>query len=222
MRSAACGPPGAVWARRESAPNPEPDGTHALAAGRGGPGEVGWGRWGAGPPREELRPGLLPPLIGPSHCRFYRQRFKSEDAPKIHVALSMTLFLLNLAFFFNVGHSPEQSDATCRTWGAVFHYFLLCTFTWMGLEAFHLYLLVIKVFNTYLGHYFLKLSFVGWGRCSSGGRGAWLAAGGAGGARGELPRPRGVSLSHTGSGLEGRAAGGDFGGGHAKGAPAMP
>nr|XP_035973427.1 adhesion G protein-coupled receptor G3 isoform X3 [Halichoerus grypus] len=59
--------------------------------------------------------------------------------------------------------SPEQSDATCRTWGAVFHYFLLCTFTWMGLEAFHLYLLVIKVFNTYLGHYFLKLSFVGWG-----------------------------------------------------------
>ncbi|XP_035973425.2 adhesion G protein-coupled receptor G3 [Halichoerus grypus] len=95
--------------------------------------------------------------------RFYRQRFKSEDAPKIHVALSMTLFLLNLAFFFNVGHSPEQSDATCRTWGAVFHYFLLCTFTWMGLEAFHLYLLVIKVFNTYLGHYFLKLSFVGWG-----------------------------------------------------------
>ncbi|XP_027473279.1 adhesion G protein-coupled receptor G3 isoform X2 [Zalophus californianus] len=95
--------------------------------------------------------------------RFYRQRFKSEDAPKIHVALSMSLFLLNLAFFVSVGHGPEQSDATCWVRGAVFHYFLLCTFTWMGLEAFHLYLLVIKVFNTYFGHYFLKLSLVGWG-----------------------------------------------------------
>ncbi|XP_004744314.1 adhesion G protein-coupled receptor G3 isoform X1 [Mustela putorius furo] len=91
------------------------------------------------------------------------QRFKSEDAPKIHVALSLSLFLLNLTFFFNMGYGPQLSGATCRARGAVFHYFLLCTFTWMGLEAFHLYLLVIKVFNTYFGHYFLKLSSVGWG-----------------------------------------------------------
>ncbi|XP_077607359.1 adhesion G protein-coupled receptor G3 isoform X4 [Crocuta crocuta] len=95
--------------------------------------------------------------------RFYRQRFKSEDAPKVHVALSVSLFLLNLTFFINIGYGPEQSDATCWPRGAIFHYFLLCTFTWMGLEAFHLYLLVIKVFNTYFGHYFLKLSLVGWG-----------------------------------------------------------
>ncbi|XP_066874629.1 adhesion G protein-coupled receptor G3 isoform X8 [Kogia breviceps] len=95
--------------------------------------------------------------------RFSRQRFKSEDIPKIHVALSVSLFLLNLAFFINVGHGLKGSDAACWARGAVFHYFLLCAFTWMGLEAFHLYLLVIKVFNTYFGHYFLKLSLVGWG-----------------------------------------------------------
>ncbi|XP_057348799.1 adhesion G protein-coupled receptor G3 isoform X2 [Manis pentadactyla] len=95
--------------------------------------------------------------------RFSRQRFKSEDAPKIHVALSISLFLLNLAFFINVGQGSNWSDATCWARGAVFHYFLLCVFTWMGLEAFHLYLLIIKVFNTYFGHYFLKLSLVGWG-----------------------------------------------------------
>ncbi|XP_040109837.1 adhesion G protein-coupled receptor G3 [Oryx dammah] len=94
--------------------------------------------------------------------RFSRQRFKSEDAPKIHVALSISLFLLNLAFFINVGQRLKGSDAACWARGAIFHYFLLCAFTWMGLEAFHLYLLVIKVFNTYFSHYFLKLSFVGW------------------------------------------------------------
>uniref|UniRef100_A0A8C0LZQ9 Adhesion G protein-coupled receptor G3 n=1 Tax=Canis lupus familiaris TaxID=9615 RepID=A0A8C0LZQ9_CANLF len=95
--------------------------------------------------------------------RFYRQRFKSEDAPKIHVALSISLFLLNLAFFINVERDRVPLDTVCWIQGAIFHYFLLCTFTWMGLEAFHLYLVVIKVFNTYFGHYFLKLSLVGWG-----------------------------------------------------------
>lgn len=94
--------------------------------------------------------------------RFSRQRFKSEDAPKIHVSLSISLFLLNLAFFINVGQRLKGSDAACWARGAIFHYFLLCAFTWMSLEAFHLYLLVIKVFNTYFNHYFLKLSLVGW------------------------------------------------------------
>lgn len=95
--------------------------------------------------------------------RLSRQRFKSEDAPKIHVALSVSLFLLNLTFFINVEQGAAVSEATCRAQGAIFHYFLLCVFTWMGLEAFHLYLLAIRVFNTYFGHYFVKLSLVGWG-----------------------------------------------------------
>ncbi|XP_076988669.1 LOW QUALITY PROTEIN: adhesion G protein-coupled receptor G3 [Tamandua tetradactyla] len=95
--------------------------------------------------------------------RFYRHRFNSEDAPKIHVSLSVSLFLLNLVFFVNMGSGVQGSGAACWARGAAFHYFLLSTFTWMCLEAFHLYLLVIRVFNTYFGHYFLKLSLVGWG-----------------------------------------------------------
>ncbi|XP_037671517.1 adhesion G protein-coupled receptor G3 isoform X2 [Choloepus didactylus] len=102
--------------------------------------------------------------------RFYRQRFKSEDAPKVHLSLSISLFLLNLVFFVTVGGGVRGSGAACWARGAAFHYFLLCTFTWMGLEAFHLYLLVIKVFNTYFGRYFLKLSLVGWGRCGLNGQ----------------------------------------------------
>ncbi|XP_031514054.1 adhesion G protein-coupled receptor G3 isoform X1 [Papio anubis] len=110
--------------------------------------------------QEELPPA---PQGGAWHLRLSRQRFKSEDAPKIHVALGGSLFLLNLAFLVNVGSGSKGSDAACWARGAVFHYFLLCAFTWMGLEAFHLYLLAVRVFNTYFGHYFLKLSLVGWG-----------------------------------------------------------
>lgn len=95
--------------------------------------------------------------------RLSLQRFKSEDAPKIHMALSGSLFLLNLTFLISVGSSSQGSPASCWLRAAVMHYFLLCVFTWMGLEAFHLYLLAIRVFNTYFGHYFLKLSLLGWG-----------------------------------------------------------
>lgn len=175
---------GPVSQERERAPVPQPDGTHPGGGGGGcWQGRTrGGGVWSlrCSTPTGTVAP---PPAAshGPSCPRCYWQRFKSEDAPKIHVALSLSLFLLNLTFFFNMGHSPQPSGATCQARAAVFHYFLLCTFTWMGLEAFHLYLLVIKVFNTYFGHYFLKLSLVGWGRCSSGGWGTWPGVGGAGG-----------------------------------------
>ncbi|XP_036605979.1 adhesion G protein-coupled receptor G3 [Trichosurus vulpecula] len=95
--------------------------------------------------------------------RFTKQRFKSEDAPKIHVALSISLVLLNLTFIIMLGNNSPEQGTSCRAQGGIFHYFLLCCFTWMGIEALHLYLLAIKIFNTYISHYFLKLCLVGWG-----------------------------------------------------------
>ncbi|CAO2610414.1 Adhesion G protein-coupled receptor G3, partial [Lemmus lemmus] len=73
--------------------------------------------------------------------RLSLQRFKSEDTPKIHMALSSSLFLLNLTFLINVGSSSQGPPSSCWMRAAIFHYFLLCVFTWMGMEAFHLYLL---------------------------------------------------------------------------------
>ncbi|XP_025745008.1 adhesion G protein-coupled receptor G3 isoform X2 [Callorhinus ursinus] len=102
---------------------------------------------------------LLKPILDRATVQFLVRISQAGcGASMIFLAFTIVLYAV-----LSVGHGPEQSDATCWVQGAVFHYFLLCTFTWMGLEAFHLYLLVIKVFNTYFGHYFLKLSLVGWG-----------------------------------------------------------
>lgn len=37
---------------------------------------------------------------------------------------------------------------------------------WMGLEAVHMYLALVKVFNVYIPSYMLKFCAVGWGKTS--------------------------------------------------------
>uniref|UniRef100_A0A3B4B5E9 G-protein coupled receptors family 2 profile 2 domain-containing protein n=1 Tax=Periophthalmus magnuspinnatus TaxID=409849 RepID=A0A3B4B5E9_9GOBI len=36
------------------------------------------------------------------------------------------------------------------------HYFLLVAFTWMGLEGVHMYMALVKVFNSYISRYMVK------------------------------------------------------------------
>uniref|UniRef100_A0A3Q2ZY89 G-protein coupled receptors family 2 profile 2 domain-containing protein n=1 Tax=Kryptolebias marmoratus TaxID=37003 RepID=A0A3Q2ZY89_KRYMA len=79
-----------------------------------------------------------------------------------HVSLSGALFLLNSTFLLTEWGARVNLDWVCELVAALMHYSLLCCFTWMAIEALHLYLLLIKVFNTYYKHYLLKLSLAGW------------------------------------------------------------
>ncbi|XP_030437927.1 adhesion G-protein coupled receptor G5 isoform X3 [Gopherus evgoodei] len=56
-----------------------------------------------------------------------------------------------------------HSTWLCRGSAAFLQYSLLCCLTWMAIEGFHLYLLLIKVYNVYIRRYVLKLCAVGWG-----------------------------------------------------------
>lgn len=43
------------------------------------------------------------------------------------------------------------------------HYMLLSAMSWMLVEAFYMYLALIKVFNTHFSHFLLKCCLFGWG-----------------------------------------------------------
>ncbi|XP_055791356.1 adhesion G-protein coupled receptor G2-like [Salvelinus fontinalis] len=88
-----------------------------------------------------------------------------KDIPsKILIQLCVALLFLNLVFLVDAWLALyTEAVGLCISTAWFLHYFLLASFTWMGLEAVHMYLALVKVFNTYIKRYMLKFSLVGWG-----------------------------------------------------------
>uniref|UniRef100_A0AAX7TQQ1 Adhesion G protein-coupled receptor G3 n=1 Tax=Astatotilapia calliptera TaxID=8154 RepID=A0AAX7TQQ1_ASTCA len=91
------------------------------------------------------------------------RKVREDVSMKVHINLVIALILLNLHFLLSSRVAAVSSTGVCLYMALALHYSLLTTFSWMALEGFHLYLLLVKVFNIYIKRYLLKLSVVGWG-----------------------------------------------------------
>ncbi|XP_068198195.1 adhesion G-protein coupled receptor G6 isoform X2 [Antennarius striatus] len=91
------------------------------------------------------------------------EKLRRDYPSKILMNLSASLLLLNMVFLLDGWLASLKADWLCRTVAALLHYFLLTSFTWMGLESVHMYIALVKVFNTYIRRYILKFCLVGWG-----------------------------------------------------------
>lgn len=91
-------------------------------------------------------------------------RKKSRDYTiKVHMNLLLAVFLLDVSFLLSEPVALTGSEAGCRASAIFLHFSLLACLSWMGLEGYNLYRLVVEVFGTYVPGYLLKLSVVGWG-----------------------------------------------------------
>ncbi|XP_073727070.1 adhesion G-protein coupled receptor G1-like isoform X2 [Misgurnus anguillicaudatus] len=94
---------------------------------------------------------------------FLCQRKKHSDHSMIiHAQLAGSLFLLHISFLCSAVFS-DRSDQVCKALGLILHWSLLATFSWTAIEGFHLYMLLVLVFNIYIRRYMLKISLVAWG-----------------------------------------------------------
>ncbi|KAL9866621.1 adhesion G-protein coupled receptor G2 isoform 2-T2 [Geothlypis trichas] len=91
------------------------------------------------------------------------EKIRRDYPSKILIQLCAALLLLNLVFLLDSWIALYDTRGLCIAVAVFLHYFLLVSFTWMGLEAFHMYLALVKVFNTYVRKYILKFCLVGWG-----------------------------------------------------------
>ncbi|KAJ8351256.1 hypothetical protein SKAU_G00227320 [Synaphobranchus kaupii] len=90
------------------------------------------------------------------------EKLRRDYPSKILINLSLALLGLNLFFLVNSSLS-SYGDLLCIAMAATLHYFTLASFTWMGLEAVHMYLALVKVFNIYVPSYIFKFCILGWG-----------------------------------------------------------
>ncbi|XP_051782863.1 adhesion G-protein coupled receptor G2 [Erpetoichthys calabaricus] len=92
------------------------------------------------------------------------EKIRKDYPAKILIQLCLALLGLNLVFLIDSWIAIYKDvPGLCFAVAVFLHYFLLASFTWMGLEAFHMYLALVKVFNTYIQRYMLKFCIVGWG-----------------------------------------------------------
>ncbi|MGH0138130.1 UNVERIFIED_CONTAM: hypothetical protein FKN15_016511 [Acipenser sinensis] len=92
------------------------------------------------------------------------EKIRKDYPSKILIQLCTALLFLNLVFLIDSWIALYKDvPGLCLAVAVFLHYFLLASFTWMGLEAFHMYLALVKVFNTYVRKYMLKFCIVGWG-----------------------------------------------------------
>ncbi|KAG8123781.1 hypothetical protein E2320_019192 [Naja naja] len=91
------------------------------------------------------------------------EKLRRDYPSKILMNLSTALLGLNLVFLLDGWIASFDIEGLCIAVAALLHYFLLATFTWMALEAVHMYIALVKVFNTYIRRYILKFCVIGWG-----------------------------------------------------------
>uniref|UniRef100_A0A669QY25 Adhesion G-protein coupled receptor G1 n=1 Tax=Phasianus colchicus TaxID=9054 RepID=A0A669QY25_PHACC len=109
---------------------------------------------------------LISALASISTIFFLYFRSKQRDqitSMHIHMNLLGAIFLLDFTFLISEHLASSSSQAACRAGGLFLHFSLLSCLTWMGIEGYNLYRLVIEVFNAYHDHFLLKLCLVGWG-----------------------------------------------------------
>ncbi|XP_064885262.1 adhesion G-protein coupled receptor G5 isoform X4 [Columba livia] len=94
-------------------------------------------------------------------CCFSRQQLR-DNTTRIHMHLLAALLLLNTAFLLSTPLAASTKEL-CQVAAALLHASLLCALAWMAAEAFHLSLLLIKVYNIYVRQYLLKLCLFAWG-----------------------------------------------------------
>uniref|UniRef100_UPI00358EE1C4 adhesion G-protein coupled receptor G6-like isoform X2 n=1 Tax=Myxine glutinosa TaxID=7769 RepID=UPI00358EE1C4 len=91
------------------------------------------------------------------------RHIRQEHQSSILVQTCLALLTLNITFLLDHWIGTFKILWLCVVTAAVLHFCLLASFSWMAIQAFHLYMKLIRVFNTYIHQYILKLALFGWG-----------------------------------------------------------
>ncbi|XP_041477000.1 adhesion G protein-coupled receptor L3-like isoform X3 [Lytechinus variegatus] len=90
-------------------------------------------------------------------------KLRNKQPNQILLCLSLSLLGLYITFMLVIGLGPLMSPIPCGILAAVLHFFALSSLAWMGIEGVNVYLLFVRIINSYIPRFIRKASFFGWG-----------------------------------------------------------
>ncbi|XP_042245957.1 adhesion G-protein coupled receptor G2-like [Thunnus maccoyii] len=93
---------------------------------------------------------------------FLMRKNKTSKTTWLLIHLVLAMFMLNLTFLINSFVAKMKNSVGCKIMAAFMHYFMLATFTWFAVQAFHLCLQLYTGGNISIHRYILKASITSW------------------------------------------------------------
>ena len=102
----------------------------------------------------------------------FHRTLRTTQHHQIFICLCATLMCLYVSFLVMVlldslvpkGCGSGVPPGPCGFLTAVVHYFVLSAIAWMGVEGFNTYLVIVKVFKTYIPNFMMKAMVAAWGK----------------------------------------------------------
>ncbi|XP_030839479.1 adhesion G-protein coupled receptor G2-like [Strongylocentrotus purpuratus] len=93
---------------------------------------------------------------------------RTKQTSQIFICLCLTLLCLYTTFVVMISLDSirdyrEVRAGPCGLLTALVHYFVLSSIAWMGVEGYSTYLMIVKIFNTYIQNFMIKAFFAAWG-----------------------------------------------------------
>ncbi|XP_063962898.1 uncharacterized protein LOC129271821 isoform X2 [Lytechinus pictus] len=98
----------------------------------------------------------------------WNKDLRTKQTSQIFICLCATLLCLYITFVIMISLDSirdyrEVQAGPCGFLSALVHYFVLSSIAWMGVEGYNTYLVIVKIFNTYIPNFMIKACLAAWG-----------------------------------------------------------
>nr|XP_054764165.1 adhesion G-protein coupled receptor G2-like isoform X1 [Lytechinus pictus] len=98
----------------------------------------------------------------------WTKNLRTKQTSQIFICLCATLLCLYITFVIMISLDSirdyrEVQAGPCGFLSALVHYFVLSSIAWMGVEGYNTYLIIVKIFNTYIPNFMIKACLAAWG-----------------------------------------------------------
>lgn len=103
-------------------------------------------------------------FLSPPSSTILSRKLRAKQPNQILLCLIISLLGLYTFFMLVIGLGPGLPRIPCGILAALLHFFALSSLAWMGIEGVNVYLLFVRIINSYIPRFIRKAAIFGWGK----------------------------------------------------------